>query len=452
MTSTPNLGRSPGEFWWRPDVVVDAGPQSAALAVDGDESAVPFWALMCFSFVLLIAPQEIFPFLAPLRIALVAASVAVLSYLLDRFGRGRPLTLVTREIWLTAALAGWAVVTVPFSSWPGGSVAFLFAFYFKSLAIFWLLSNVVSTVTRLRQVAWGLSLMSVPLALTAIGNFLSATFLPGLVAQSTKRILGYDAPLTGNPNDLALMLNLVIPLTMALFLTVERPGLRMVLAGAIALDVLGVIVTFSRGGFLTLATAVGACLWKFRGRPERAWAWAAVVIALACVPLLPSGYMARLETMTDIDSDVTRSARLRWDDTVTALGYVGSHPVVGGGIGMNHLTLNQERGGFGWSAIHNVYLQISVELGIPGLILFVMLLAACIRSVARVQRWCAGVPARRDLFHLAEAIQISLIAFSVAAFFYPVAHHLYFYYFAALAIAAHAIAEASGMGGVARHA
>jgi probable O-glycosylation ligase (exosortase A-associated) len=440
MTSSPDFGRSP-ELWWRPDLVVDAGGQSPTVVADAAESAVPFWALMTFSFILVIAPQEIFPILAPLRIALLAASTAVIAYLLDRFGRGRPITLMTREMWVLAALVAWAVVTVPLSIWPGGSVAFLFAFFFKSLAIFWLLCNVVSSVTRLRQVAWLLSLMALPLAATAVGNFLSATFLPGLVAQSTKRILGYDAPLTGNPNDLALMLNMVIPITVALFLTVERPGLRMFLAAAVALDVLGVIVTFSRGGFLTLATLAGAYVWKLRGRPERAWAWTAVVIAVACLPLLPAGYVNRMESMTDIDSDVTRSARLRWDDAATALRYVAANPIVGGGIGQNTLALNKERGGTGWSAIHNVYLEVAVELGIPGLILFLMLLVGCFKSAARVQRWCAGVPARRDLFHLAEGIQISLIGFSVAALFHPVAHHLYFYYFAALAIAAHAIAQ-----------
>ena len=117
---------------------------------------------------------------------------------------------------------------------------------------------------------------------------------------------------------------------------------------------------------------------------------------------------------------------------------------VGGGVGMNALTLNQERG-FGWSAIHNVYLEYAVELGIPGLILFLLLLVGCVKSVALVQRRCAGVPALRELFYLAEGIQISLIAFSLAAFFHPVAYHLYFYYIAALAVAAHSVGMVAGI-------
>ncbi len=447
MTPNRQLDRSVSESWWRPDPVVDLNGQSSVTATvtpDADASAVPFWALMCFSFVLLIAPQEIFPVLAPLRIALLAAFVAIITYLLDRFRRRQSLTLLTREIWISAGLMGWAITTVPLSSWPGGSVAFLLKFYLKSLAIFWLLSNVVSTLTRLRQVVWGLSLMAVPLAGTAVGNFLSASFLPGLAAHAPQRIVGYDAPLTGNPNDLALMLNLIIPLSVALLLTVQRPALRVLLVAVIALDVLAVIVTFSRGGFLTLAAMLGVYVWKLRGRPQRTWAWAALALALACLPLLPSGYVDRLATITNMDSDVTRSARLRWDDTVTGVKFVLANPLVGGGVGMNALTLNHERG-FGWSAIHNVYLEYAVELGIPGLILFLLLLVGCVKSVAVVQRRCAGVPALRDLFYLAEGIQISLIAFSLAAFFHPVAYHLYFYYIAALAVAAHSVAMVAGI-------
>jgi hypothetical protein len=39
------------------------------------------------------------------------------------------------------------------------------------------------------------------------------------------------------------------------------------------------------------------------------------------------------------------------------------------------------------------------------------------------------------------AIQVSLVAFAVAALFHPSAYHFYFYYVAGLAVAARAIAE-----------
>jgi O-antigen ligase len=206
----------------------------------------------------------------------------------------------------------------------------------------------------------------------------------------------------------------------------------------ICLDVLAVIVTFSRGGFLTLATIVGVYVWKFRGRPQGAWAWGALLIVLACLPLLPAGYIERLATITDIDSDVTGSSKLRWNDTLAAASLVLANPIVGAGVGLNALALYTERGGR-WTAIHNVYLEYAVELGLPGLMLFLSLLVASIKAASLVQKRAAGIPAGRQLFYLGEGIQVSLIAFAVAALFHPVGYHLYFYYIAALAVAAKAV-------------
>src|SRR2546428_93292 len=101
---------------------------------------------------------------------------------------------------------------------------------------FWGLANTVTTLLRLRQVAWGLTLMAVPIAVTAVRNFMSGTFVPGVA--ETSRIAGYDAPLTANPNELALLLNLIFPLSLGLFLISRKLLARTLLLGVIAADVL----------------------------------------------------------------------------------------------------------------------------------------------------------------------------------------------------------------------
>ena len=280
--------------------------------------------------------------------------------------------------------------------------------------------------------------MAVPIAVTAVRNFLSGTFVPG--AAETSRIAGYDASLTGNPNELALLLNLIFPLSLGLFLISRKLLARTLLLGVMAVDVLAVILTFSRAGFLTLVTIALMYLWKLRGQAERGWVLAALLIALLSVPLLPSGYLDRLATIADTQSDPTGSAQARRSDTLAALSFVGSNPIVGAGVGMNALALNEQRGQL-WTVVHNVYLEYAVELGIPGLVLFLWLLANCFKATVDVQRNCAGVPALRELFHLAQGIQISLIAFAVAGLFHPGGYNFYFYYMAGLALAARAVFE-----------
>ena len=126
---------------------------------------------------------------------------------------------------------------------------------------------------------------------------------------------------------------------------------------------------------------------------------------------------------------------------MAATSFALAHPMLGAGFGMNAIALNEERGAF-WKAVHNVYLQVAVELGLPGLLLFVLLLIGTIRSVRVVRHGAAGDPALRDLSHLAEGLYISLLAFTVEALFHPVAYQFYFYFIAGLVVALRAIYDA----------
>jgi O-antigen ligase len=88
--------------------------------------------------------------------------------------------------------------------------------------------------------------------------------------------------------------------------------------------------------------------------------------------------------------------------------------------------------------VHDVYLQYGVDLGVPGMLIFVTLLVASIRTASGVERDAR----RRDprLAALATGVRIGLMAFALAALFYPVAYYFYFYYLSGLAVALRTIA------------
>jgi O-antigen ligase len=434
----------PAPAWWRPEPAAppaSAGPERAEpLAPDAAGSRIPFWALIGFTFVLLIAPQNLIPALRPFRLGMLTAGIGLAALLVDRLGRGLPITRVTREIKIAAGLLAWAIVTIPFSYWPGGSIGLLTDLYLKTLAIFLLIASVVSTADRLRKVAWALTLMTIPIATKGVENFLSGVYVRGGVDQAVKRIVGYEAPLTQNPNDLALVLNLILPLTVALFLITPSAAARTCVFSVAALQVVGIVVTFSRAGFLTLATTLAVVALTSSGRLDRRWSWGVLILAIVCVPLLPADYVSHLFTITDIGMDPTGSAQGRWAQQVAAVGYVASHPLIGAGIGQNILAMNAILGPV-WLMVHNVYLQYAIDLGLPGLALFLLLFVGSVRNAGSAAHVAAARPGGRELSVLANGIRASLLAFAVAAFFSPVAYHFHFYYFAGLAIAARTIAE-----------
>jgi len=424
MTRTSSLE------WWRPAPTVAAPlPHSARRPRSG---SLPFWALMAFTFVMLLAPQSFFPALEALRPALVIALIATLAYLWDRISHHRAMVVRSREVWVMAGLAVWTALTIPLSYDPGGSTTFFLNYYLKALIIFWLVSHVVNSTERLRQVFWLLTLMAIPLALTGIEHFFSGVYLAA--PTGFERISGYEAPLTANPNDLALMLNIVLPLTIALLLTVRRASLRLVLLVAIGFSSAAVLVTFSRAGFLTLASLLLLYCWKFRRRRQRRWVWGLVPLIIIGVMLVGPAYLDRLATITDIEADKTYSAQERWSDMTAAARFTRDHPIFGAGIGQNVHATKEERGPDG-GLVHNVYLQYAAELGLPGVGLFILLFILCFKSAAFVRQW-GKEKEDREVFYIGEAIQLSLVAFGISAMFHPVAYHVHFYYLAGLAVAA----------------
>ncbi len=420
--------------WWRPQSAAPAHADAPAVPVAlSPGSAVPFWSLMGFTFVLLFAPQSYFPALAALRPAFLLAALGIGFYVYDRWSRRQPIVVWTRELRLVCYLALWAAAGIPFSIWPGGSFALMADNYVKTLAIFCLLSHVAVGTARLRQVAWSLTFMAIGLSGFAVYNYLT-----GAVIEN-QRLLGNEGSLTKNPNDMALMINLIVPLTVGLFLTSKEAHTRAVLLTAIGLEAATVVLTYSRAGALTLGLIFFLYFWKLRRRPERKLFYAVLVAGVLALPLLPSAYFDRLGTITDIQADRTGSAQERWADMVIAMKKSLSNPIKGSGIGMNVLTMNEERQT--WRAVHNVYLELVLDLGFPGLVLFVMLLTSCIQGTLWAQR--RNRPGRgHALFHMAEGVQVSLIAYAVAAMFHPVSYHFYFYYIAGLAVAVRRLSAA----------
>ena len=412
--------------WWRPE----AGRRTSP------DGGVAFAALVAFTGILFLSPQAWFPVLQNFRIALLAAGLAIVAHLLERTLHRQPVGPLHPEFVIALALVGWAALTAPLSYWPGGSVAELIDPFLKAVAFFWLIGTLVTTQRRLRLFMWALVLCSIPLSVSAVQHYRAGDFLI-TPAASVQRITGFNdggSGLAGNPNDLALVLNLMIPLAAALFAAERALAARAVAALALLLAVAGVVVTFSRAGFVALAT-IG--LLSLVAMVSRAPAGAlAVVLGLVVITpsVLPPGYTQRLTTITDISSDPTGSAQGRWTDLIVAADLAARNPVIGVGLGQNLLALNRERGPT-WREVHNVYLQYAVDLGVPGLLLFLWLFVAVFRSARRVRRLSIRAPALNEVGVVAQAVQIALCAFAVAALFYPAAYHFYFFLIAGLALA-----------------
>ncbi len=94
--------------------------------------------------------------------------------------------------------------------------------------------------------------------------------------------------------------------------------------------------------------------------------------------------------------------------------------------------------GVPWQAAHNGYLQIGVELGIPGLLTFLAIIWLTMRNLWRSARWRHVPPRKRQGMELLLA---GLVGFSVGTVFISSAYWAFFYVTIALCCAAVSIAS-----------
>ena len=230
------------------------------------------------------------------------------------------------------------------------------------------------------------------------------------------------------------MLNLIIPIAGALALN-ERGARRFVAAGAVFISMGAVIVTFSRAGFLALAAIFVMFMLVLVRRKSGAIAFGMLLVALCVPPLMPKGYADRLSTITEHGRGQDRIGAGTLQGSRTGAGPRGAQPGHRRRHGPGHDRAQPGPRAATWRSVHNVYLQYAVDLGMPGFLLFAWLHLLCFRSAWAVEKRARKDPALQELGPLAAGIQVSLVAFLVAAMFHPIAYQFYFFAIAGLAVA-----------------
>lgn len=424
-----SLGEAP---WWQPVAVEEVSSEMVQTRVEGSSNAA-FWGVIGYAFVLLVAPQQLFTPLAHLRPAMLAVAFTVPVYVVAKLRAAQPIFCRSPSLTIVLWLVVWSLLMLPTSLWFGGSIRFLTDVFFKTLTLFLLLAHVIDSVEKLKKLLWLLVLVSVLVSVTTVDHFFH-NVEPDLGTKVIDRVTGYVSPLTENPNDLALTLNLIVPVGISLLQITHRKSVRLLLAGVICLDIFSIVLSFSRGGFLTLCVIGIAYLWVLGRRAIVGVTPLILLCAFAIVPFVPSTYLERLDTITHYHKDPTGSAQERARDMGVAVDLALRHPIIGAGAGLDWLALNDSKThSHDWLHVHDVYLELAVDLGFPGLCLYLMLVYQVFKAAGRAAK------ATGDLGRLATGIRVSLVGFVFAAVFYPCAYYYYFYVFAAMALAADAI-------------
>lgn len=386
-------------------------------------------------------PQEIVPGLIVLRLGLLTGGLALLAWLHAPGRFAEKISLDTPLVRDVMILVGLALMTVPISIWPGNSLLFLFNVFLKTILLFFLVIYWCRSVQDVRRLLWVFCLGTVCLVIPGV--------LSGHTGQErySLEVLSYDA------NDIALLQVMALPPILYLYSTSGRRA-KLLLAGMALLCVYGIVLTQSRGGFLAFVVVGGLILW--RSSMSKSAKWSIVALGVVVFGILAgTAWKERIRTMWDPQTEYDQTAGGRTDIWKSSLVLLAKRPW---GVGIDNFETAEglSHGGLGkWSAPHNSFLQIAVELGIVGLAIFIRLLARTLRSLRlikmsikppmlpivmrRLSERQPRASAREmdesgHLYQLAEALEMTLWGFIIAGFFLSQAYSGVLYIMLALGI------------------
>jgi len=393
--------------------------------VSGDPYRIAFGLLYLFTLLLYMRPNDLIPAMGRFPLAKIVATIAPMAYIYAQYKLGKPIINWTIEVKMVIVMLLMAVMFTPFAASPGDSVTALIEVFIKTVIIFILIIGVVNTRERLRMMVTLTVLCGTWLAVFAIKNYATGNF-----TLKGERIEGMVGGMFGNPNDLAAALNMLIPLAVALALMSAR-RVRLFYAVCALLLVCGVVMTFSRAGFITLAAISGVMLWKF-GRGSRSSVTLATLAAFVLLFSVFSGaYRSRLLTIFDPNSDSSGSAQERVALLGRGLDLILRHPIVGLGMGNFHIYSIHEK------VAHNSYVETAAELGMIGLLAYLTIILAPLRGLNKIEmeRIKPGAGADLDAKYLSIGLKTALIAYIINSFFNSIQYLWYLYYAAGFAVA-----------------
>ena len=178
----------------------------------------------------------------------------------------------------------------------------------------------------------------------------------------------------------------------------------------IALTVIGIIGTHSRGALLSLV-ALGGWLW-LRSDRKLLGAGLAAALVVAALPVLPEDWTARMETIAEADEDASFQGRL--DAWTINLKLAQAHPLTGAGLRNSYESwISSQVSGLTPRAAHSVYFEILGGMGFVGLALYLLMLGYGLLAAMRAERAYASDPGGRWRGRFARQAQASLVTFAV---------------------------------------
>lgn len=412
-------------------------PQGTKLPPNAAADSVLYNPLMLMAYLLILnhlgRPFEFFltGWRIPLVLCSLGAIIAFTSGAVRELKTSIGLTLTGFVLWMLAA--------TPASTWRGGSAQYTLYYVGLWPVFFLVLAAAAKSIPDIQRLGVVITLAS--LTYIVVGSNITSGRLAG---EGT----------FGNSDDIALMAGFAIPFVVLLASRLGNPLIRrLVFALGVGALLYAVGLTATRAALPSLGAMVLVYLWRNSALQRVGILAACVFVVLVMLIALPGAVLQRFSTIFEsLDSrslaargylsEATASTLIRKDLWADAIDTTLTHPVLGVGPGQfveyRFKNYRREDGrSKAYLPAHNTYLEVSTEMGLPGLFLyltFLILVYSRIRKGLKVNasgshpEWMAGR-------QIAVCLEAALAYFVVCAVFVTGERHPQQFIIAGLALA-----------------
>lgn len=315
----------------------------------------------------------------------------------------------TTSAGIFSAFLVWAAAGAVFSPWRG----VVFEAWLELGKVF-LIYLVMVNALRSRAQIW--FFMVVFLALFG-SHPVRGTIINYLTGNTYFGRAAWYQGIFGNANDMAALTLLQLSMAAALLMTERKGIVKLGALFAIVVMPFTILVTQSRAVLVALGLFVVAALWT---HPRRARIFGAIaVIGVLLVAISPEGVWERLkglryatstETLGSVDEE--GSATQRWAIWQAGFRVIKANPISGTGLDTYRYANGSVSAALGDRDAHSTYITLAAENGIPGLLLFLVLVGATIWQAHSVRRRVRAVTP--DGAMQLRFLELGLICFLVA--------------------------------------
>ena len=359
----------------------------------------PWWGICGFAWVSYMNPHRFtWAFAYSYPVALIIAIPTLLGMVL---GRDRIRLPEGREAWLLTGLWCMFAVTTFFAMNQSAALQELIRVS-KILLMTYATMLVINDRKRLNVflmvIVWSIGLLCLKGALFALGT------------GGAYMVFGPPGSFLEDNNDFAHAVCMTIPIIIWFKNQQTKAVLKNVYRIMIGCAIVSVLITYSRGGLLTLCAILG--FYWLRSRRKLLIGLLIITGVIMALPLLPQEWHERMDTIETYDQDASVLGRFNaWH---VAWNVAVERPLTGGGFQM-----------FTWETfqryapqpdnvhdVHSIYFELIGEHGFPTFFLFLGLVASCMLSLNRMKKywhtksdqWGSG---------LCNALFISFVAYMV---------------------------------------